>query len=95
MSLLSLALAYLERQKRTNDALPQQVSQRDSPRGVPAGQKALTNSATNTYGVLASVPGGTVANRHWKGVTSVPRGTMQQDGTNGTLGTVGTSGTVN
>ena len=91
MSLRSLAQAFLESQKA-------QVSQRDIPRGVPAGQMAVSELKTYSYGVPASVPGGTVANKHSTSGTSVPLGTVQRGGTNGTvgtLGTVGTSGTVN
>ena len=88
MSLRSLALAYLESQKA-------QLSQRNIPRGVPAGQMAVSELKTYSYCVPASVPGGTVANRHRTSGTSVPLETVQRGGTNGTVGTLGTVGTVN
>ena len=88
MSLRNLAQAFLESQKA-------QVSQRDMPRGVPVGQMTVSELKTYSYCVPASVPGGTVANKHRTSGTSVPFETVQRGGTNGTVGTVGTSGTVN
>lgn len=83
MSLRSLAQAYLASQQKPNDC---KLSQRDTPRGVPAGQMALNELKTDIYGVPASVPSGTV-----KKGEKAPRTV----GTSGTLGTIGTSGTRN
>ena len=86
MSLRSLAQAFLESQKA-------QVSQRDIPGGVPVGQMVVNEVKIDIYGVPASVPGGTVANKHRTNGTSVPVETVRDAGTSGTFGTVGTSGT--
>lgn len=88
MSLRSLALAYLEKQKSPQD---NKLSQRDIPSGVPAGQMILNNSKTDSYAVPAHVPRGTVMKSLKSYGTTVPVETVCDTETNGTFGTVGTS----
>lgn len=88
MSLRELARKHLE----TMDRSPL-VSQRDTPRTVPAGQIAKTPYSSKDSAVPAWQYRGTANPAFGTVGQSVPLGQCAPTGTNGTLGTVGTSGT--
>lgn len=88
MSLRELAVKHLE-------SMAQPVlSQRDTPRAVPAGQTGSIPYSSKDCAVPAKQFSGTTQVRQYEALgQSVPLGQCESGGTTGTVGTSGTDGT--